>query len=427
MDKLSGPSRERADGARVPASEEEAALVLAASRGVGPAAASALRARFGSYRCAVSAAFGSSGGGMPGGLAAAIRRAVEGSAAHEELRLARAFGARFAVPGTADYPDSLAAIARPPVGIYVAGRAVSGLLPALAVVGTRTATRRGLAVARDLAFDVATLGLTVVSGLARGIDTAAHEGALEAGGTTIAVLGAGLMCTYPSENEGLATRIRSAGALVSEYPMRQRPCAGSFPARNRLIAGLSSGVLVVEAGSRSGALITAARALEEGREVFAVPGPITEPLSAGPNGLIKAGAKLVEDAGDILEELRGPLGMLTGDRGTGGWSGGGRPEAASGAQEVGGTPDGELRLATKVVSEEIDEVSRVREQLSGEPRTVDELSALSGLPASVVASALLELELSGRASACAGGRYANPGGRAVRRHRGRRGSEGDVA
>ncbi len=389
-----GTARRGKVGTRVPAmDEDEAGLTLAAVDGLGPSAASKLRSRFGSYLAVVRAAFRPGGGALPGGLDGAIRRAALEGCGRAELELARSTGARFVAAGSPEYTEGLAALARPPIGVYVAGRKLCDMQPAVAVVGTRAATRRGLAVARDLAFDLASAGFSVVSGLARGIDTAAHDGALEADGMTVAVLGTGLMHVYPRENEGLARRIRSGGALVSEYPMRQRPRRASFPARNRLIAGLSAGVVVVEAGARSGALITAARALEEGREVFAVPGPITEPLSAGPNGLIKAGAKLVEGVEDILQELEWSTSPASVRR------------TSRGASQM--ALLSEPALGPEAVGDERSrDVSRLLEHLTGDPRTVDELSEASGLPTSTVASLLFELELLGRASACPGGTYA---------------------
>ncbi|MBD3349426.1 MAG: DNA-protecting protein DprA [Candidatus Eisenbacteria bacterium] len=401
-----GDHRETADLTRecpraVPGDEREevlAGLVLACARGLGPADVKRLLARFGSYRAVVAAALEGPTGGVPPGPACSIRTAASGGEARRALETASAAGARYGVPGGPDYPAALHEIARPPVGVYVAGLALAGLQPAVAVVGTRTATRRGAAIARDLAFDAASVGLAVVSGLARGVDTAAHEGALEAGGVTVAVLGSGLSRVYPRENEGLARRIRQCGALVSEYPMEMGPRAGAFPARNRIIAGLSAGVLVVEAGRRSGALITAARALEEGREVFAVPGSITEPLSAGPNGLLKAGAKLVEGIEDVLDELRPSWGPL--------WD-------RAGADVEAERPDGNGGGAAAPS----DAARRLLGLLTEEPRTIDELAALSGLAADVVAYTLLKLELSGSAEMCPGARYARPGGRVLRETR----------
>jgi len=392
---------ERSEGRRGRA-ERFAGLVLSRARGLGGVGARTLRSALGSYRAVVETSLAGGRGVVPGPLAEAIRAAYEGGAAGQDLVTAERAGARFAVPGSEDYPEILHGIARPPIGLYVAGVPLERLQPALAVVGTRAATRRGSAIARDLAFDAASAGLTLVSGLARGIDTAAHEGALEAGGTTVAVLGSGLSRIYPSENERLAREIVRSGAIVSEYPMLRGPRAGSFPARNRIIAGLSAGVVVVEAGHRSGALITAARALEEGREVFAVPGPVTEPLSRGPNGLIKAGAALVEGIEDVLNELRpawGPLWEAQQDAPAGGADvGDGRPAAES--PEAGGAATGPS--------------SRIRALLTEQPLSVDELCELTGLAAGVVTSTLFELELAGQATACPGARYARAKARVLK-------------
>lgn len=364
--------------------EREAAVVLVLTPGVGPAAARALRETFGSYRGAVAAAL--AGRVSSARCGRAIRETVERGAAEAEMRLLRDTGARFVVEGDDDYPGVLAGIARPPTGLYVAGAGLSELQPALAVVGTRTPTPRGAAVARDLAGDVAAAGLTVVSGLARGIDTAAHEGALEACGTTVAVLGTGLLSIYPAENEPLADRIRERGALVSELPLRQAPRAGSFPARNRIIAGLSAGVLVVEGEERSGALITAARALEEGREVFAVPGPITEPQSRGPNALLKSGAVLVECVEDVLSELErswGPFSRAT--------------KRSGGSDDPNGDPSSTRDAA--------DATELVRAALSLTPVSIDELAVATGVSAGRLASVLFDLELSGAARRIPGGLY----------------------
>ncbi len=202
-----------------------------------------------------------------------------------------------------DYPRRLKQIYNPPPVLYVLG----ALLPqddwAIAVVGTRYPTDYGREAARVLAGDLARQGITVVSGLALGIDGIAHEAALEAGGRTIAVLGSGFRYLYPARHRDLARRIIENGALVTEYALDVRPEASNFPPRNRIISGLSMGVVVVEAGERSGALITAQFAAEQGREVFAVPGPIFNRPSAGTNRLIQEGAKAVTSVADILEEL----------------------------------------------------------------------------------------------------------------------------
>jgi len=200
------------------------------------------------------------------------------------------------------YPDILKSIYDPPAVLYVKGKFYNNE-KAIAVVGSRNATRYGLNMAEKLSYELAKCGLTVISGMARGIDSQAHCGALKAGGRTVAVLGCGLDTVYPSENEDLAKRILVSGAIVSEYLPGMPPFSYNFPLRNRIISGLSLGVVVIEANEKSGSLITANLALEQGREVFAVPGNINNANSIGTNGLIKDGAKMVTSIEDILEEL----------------------------------------------------------------------------------------------------------------------------
>lgn len=212
-------------------------------------------------------------------------------------------GVKLAAFSEACYPPALKEIADPPLVLYFQGELnfVKSLL--LAVVGSRNASAYGKLQARKLAESLAALGVTVVSGLARGIDMSAHQGALEGGGSTIAVLGSGLDHIYPPENENLARRIMGHGAVISEFPLGTPPNAWNFPRRNRIISGVSLGVIVIEAGAKSGALITAKFALEQGREVFALPGLPGSKTSEGSNELIQAGAKLVQEIGDVLEEF----------------------------------------------------------------------------------------------------------------------------
>ena len=223
-----------------------------------------------------------------------------------ELDLCRDREVRPIARGMPDYPTMLREIPDPPSLLYVQGSFAERDAMAVAVVGSRHCTPYGLRVAEKLGASLARVGLTVVSGLARGIDAAAHRGALRAGGRTIAVLANGLAQIYPPEHEGLAREVAGAGAIVSESPMRQEPLAGLFPQRNRIISGLSLGVVVVEATPRSGSLSTAKHAMEQNREVFAVPGPVDSLASTGCHRLIRDGARLVETVDDILEEL-GPL------------------------------------------------------------------------------------------------------------------------
>lgn len=375
--------------------EREAAFAVALAGGLGPSGAHRLRRAFGSWRAVVRAAVRREPCGdarmerMLGGVAEAL---AEDAPGRERAAAARA-GARVVVTGDDEYPEALAEIARPPLALFVRGADLRSAWPALAIVGTRRASPEGLIAARGLAAEVAEAGLAVVSGLARGVDTAAHRGALDAAGTTVAVLGSGLDEVYPPENERLADSIAAAGAVVSEFPMSRGPRPGQFPSRNRIIAGLSVGVLVVEAGRRSGALITAARALESGREVFAVPGPIDRPGSRGPNGLIKAGAKLVESVADITEELAPAWGPF---RARGEAAG----LAAGGADAPGGPAGGGACVA-----------AQVRSALSSTPLGADAIAERLALPVSDVLAALTELELSGGARAWPGGRYTSGRGR----------------
>ena len=201
-----------------------------------------------------------------------------------------------------EYPPLLLQIHDPPPFFYVKGD-IKRCQPAVAIVGSRRATNYGVQATKRLATELAEQGVTVISGMARGIDTAAHRGALAAGGKSIGVLGCGIDLVYPTENRELFNEMAEHGALVSEFPMGTAPLSRNFPRRNRIISGLSLGVLVVEAAEKSGSLITAQFALEQGREVFAIPGTITSGASRGTNRLIKQGAKLVETVSDILEEL----------------------------------------------------------------------------------------------------------------------------
>ncbi|MBV9492152.1 MAG: DNA-protecting protein DprA [Verrucomicrobia bacterium] len=221
-----------------------------------------------------------------------------------ELRRVQEAGVRITTILDADYPPSLKEIHDPPTVLYVWGALDPRDFHAVAVVGSRRTSHYGLECAKRFSYQLAYAGLTVVSGLARGIDAAAHQGALAAKGRTVAVLGGGLSHVYPPENFTLAERITSSGAVVTEFPMDAKPDRQTFPMRNRIISGWGFGVLVVEAGLNSGALITAHQAAEQGRSLYAVPGPIDRPTSRGTNRLIQDGAKLVIDARDILEDLQ---------------------------------------------------------------------------------------------------------------------------
>jgi DNA processing protein len=293
-----------------------------------------------------------------------------------------------------DYPSQLREIADPPVLLYVLGDSAALHSPQLAVVGSRNPTPVGTETATRFAAYLAQTGLGITSGLASGIDAAAHQGALSGNGRTVAVMGTGLDRVYPARHRDLAHAIAEQGALVSEFPLGSGPRRGHFPRRNRIISGLAQGVLVVEAAIHSGSLITAQQALEQGREVFAVPGSIHNPNSKGCHKLLREGAKLVETAEDILEEL-------------GGWYA--EPSAVS--QNF--APGGEIRLDRDYVL--------VLENVGDGPTTVDEVVSRTGLTADAVCSMLLVLELQGFICTTAAGHYCQTGKRTIheREHTGR--------
>jgi DNA processing protein len=273
-----------------------------------------------------------------------------------------------------DYPPALRQIPDPPALLYGRGRLPGG--PALAIVGTRQATDFGKVFTEQLATEVANAGVVVVSGLARGIDTAAHRGALDAGGSTLAVLGCGIDRIYPPENQRLYQQIAEQGALVSEYPPGSEPLPGHFPGRNRIISGLSIGTLVVEASRKSGSLITAEFALDQGRELMAVPGGVDRSTSYGSNLLIKQGAHPVTDAADILQIM------------------GIDKPAPNGGCEAG---NHNFKLPGPH--------GKVLNRLDLTPRHNDELAGESGLTPMELSAILLHLELHGYAERLPGGRY----------------------
>jgi len=236
-------------------------------------------------------------------LAAAIGRQRQTVDVAAELQRASEADARVVTPLDDEYPAPLREIYDPPLALYVRGELLQRDRHAVAVVGTRRPTHYGRSVAEQFAMQLASAGMTVVSGLATGVDTVAHQAALKAKGRTIAVLGSALDCLYPRENAGLAGDVAKQGAVLSEFPFGRKPDKTTFPMRNRIVSGLSMGVLVVEAGMKSGARITADQALEQGRSVFSVPGRIDSPASAGTNDLIKRGAKAVTCVDDVLQEF----------------------------------------------------------------------------------------------------------------------------
>ncbi|HEY0766713.1 MAG TPA: DNA-processing protein DprA [Steroidobacteraceae bacterium] len=289
-----------------------------------------------------------------------------------------ASGAHLLLCTDADYPPLLRDTAGAPAALYVLGSVPALASPQLAMVGSRNPTPSGRETARAFAAWFARTGLTVTSGLAVGIDAASHEGALSVEGLTVAVCGTGLDRVYPGEHAALAARIRAHGALVSEFPPRTAPLRRHFPRRNRIISGLTLGTLVVEAARHSGSLITARLAAEQGREVFAIPGSIHSPVSRGCHQLIRDGAKLVEEAADVLAELRisFPKETLT---------------APCSPSEKPPALDKEYEM--------------LLDALGFEPATIDVLVARTRLAPESVASMLLILELQGRVAALPGGRY----------------------
>jgi len=304
-------------------------------------------------------------------------------AAAAEMERAERQAIRILIRDDPGFPGILAHLPDPPPLLYMRGSLPAGDDPAVALVGSRRATPYGLEMSRSLAAEIAAAGVTVVSGLARGIDEAAHRGALSAGGRTLAFLGSGIDRVYPPESRRLAEEIMRNGAVLSEFPMGTAPLPGNFPVRNRLISGVSRGVVVVEAAPRSGSLITARMALEQGREVFAVPGNATTRTALGPNFLIQQGAKLVMRGRDVLEEIPGVV--LP-------------PEAPGAGREVEAEEEGTARLLSLVPP--------------GDSIGADDLAAKAGMETPALLAALLELEMKGRVRRLPGRRYIRIRGRA---------------
>ena len=294
--------------------------------------------------------------------ARSIRHDVNREFADEQLRRVAKQDVRIVTYWDATYPEMLKKIYDPPILLYAKGAFLEEANN-IAVVGTRSPSEYGRGVAGRLSEGLARRGMTVVSGMARGIDTLAHRGALRGGGRTVAVLGCGLDVVYPPENKKLYEQVAASGAIISEFAMGAEPAGVHFPRRNRIISGLSLGTVVVEAGERSGALITAYMALDQGREVFAVPGSIQSPKSRGTHRLIKEGAKLVEGIEDILAEM--PQ-----------WRDGGETEE-------------KRNISATLSGQEKD----VWEVLSDEPRHIDEIAAKANVTSSEALALLLSLEL----------------------------------
>ena len=296
------------------------------------------------------------------------------------------------------YPALLKSIPDAPPLLYILGQAEILNLPQLAIVGSRNPTHAGKDIAHDFAAHLTKMGMTITSGMAMGIDAAAHQGALDtmlqgaAGhGFTVAVTGTGLDRVYPAKNRDIAHKIAENGVLVSEYAPGTPPLPGNFPRRNRIISGLSMGVLVVEAALQSGSLITARQAIDQDREVFAVPGSIHHPLAKGCHALIRQGAKLVETADHILEELKGFAAMIE--------------ESASESEKPEKKFDQKQEMGSNSLLNEDDEYQQVLKCVDFEPTSVDKVVERSGLTADAVCSMLLVLELQGYVTALSGGYY----------------------
>jgi DNA processing protein len=297
---------------------------------------------------------------------------------NSDLLWIRSSGAQLLASSDTGYPAQLRSVANAPAVLFVLGDPRTLSASQLAVVGARKASHAGCQTAHEFAAYVARAGLTVTSGLAVGIDAASHEGALEVGGDTVAVCATGLDRTYPTQHTALAARIRDRGALVSEFPPGTPPRRLNFPRRNRLISGLSRGVLVVEAAVHSGSLITARRAAEQGREVFAVPGCIRDPVSAGCHKLIREGATLVEKPAQVLSKLKIPL-----------------PDEALVRRKG--------RRAARAAMDKGYEM--LLDAVGFEPATIDVIGVRTGLSGETIASMLLVLELEGRIAPYPGGRF----------------------
>ncbi len=345
-------------------------LRLIRTLNVGPVTFFQLMKRFGTAEAALDALPDLSlRGGRRNPLQACAKNKAE-----KEIAFTEKFGARMVMYGEADYPKLLTTISDPPPVISILGDPHSWQnKDALAVVGARNASANGCTLAKRLSQQAGAHDLLIVSGLARGIDTFAHQGAIEHG--TVAVIASGIDTIYPPENKALYKEIAEKGAIISEQPFGQAPFSGSFPGRNRIIAGMSLGTLIVEASPKSGSLITARFAAEQGREVFAVPGSPLDPRSKGANKLIKEGAHIVEGIEDILEQLL-PLR---------------RPQV----EEV---KSGDYMVAETAQDAYATEGARntILEKLSTSPTPVDQLIEYCALPASAVLSVVLELELAGK-------------------------------
>jgi DNA processing protein len=339
-------------------------------------------ARFGSVAAAAGApAPDLAACGLPPAAVASLA-APDSAALDRDRSWLEGEGRALVVAGSDEYPPLLAILPDAPAVLFVRGRVDALHLPQVAIVGSRRPTPAGRELAFAFARELAAAGFAVTSGLAAGIDAAAHRGALAAAGASVAVCGTGADVTYPAGHESLAAGLAGRGAVVTEFPTGVPPVPAHFPRRNRIISGLSLGVLVVEAAQRSGSLITARLAAEQGREVFALPGSVRNPLARGCHRLIREGAALVEDVAEVVAALR--PGTL--------------PAAAAGATQA--------AAGIGFSGAPLDRAGKILLNACGfEPVDLDTLVERTGLPASAVASTLLLLELNGEVESCPGGRY----------------------
>jgi DNA processing protein len=367
-------------------------LALSATPGLGPTRIKRLLERFGDVRQVFRASLTElEAAGLPAASAQSIALGSSMQLADEELEKVHAVGAALLVPDDPAYPRQLLEIYDPPAVLRVRGDVEVLSRPGIAIVGTRHPTPYGLGMTERLACDLAVRGLIIFSGMARGIDSAAHRGAVNARAKTVAVFGTGVDVIYPRENQKLSEQILAhGGALVSEFPMGIAPSPHNFPIRNRIISGLSRGVLVVEAGEYSGTRITARCALEQCREVFAVPGNVTNKLAWGPNTLIKQGAKLVATWEDVWEELPTDIRLRVEAARP---SGSNEPETASLFEKQSPLEGNEKKVYALIKSDEAIHIDQLVEELEGV------------FSSSEIFAALFELELAGRIRQLPGKNY----------------------
>jgi len=345
--------------------DDRALVALHLAPGIGPRTVRALMERFGSPTNILAASIEqlSQVPYVKRDSAAALKLGWTRGDVDTEIAAMKQHGVKLLCRGNDDFPRELVEVDGGPLILYVKGEIRPEDAEAIGLVGSRGCTTYGRRTAFRLAYDLAKAGYTIVSGLARGIDAEAHRGALEAGGRTIAVLANGLSHVYPPEHEELAAQVAKSGAVISEACMNMEPMPGMFPGRNRIISGLSRVVVVVEAGAKSGALITARHAGEQGREVYAVPGNVDSVASAGSLELLRKGARLVRGAADILEDLRGlaPL----------------------------------FEIDARAAKPKLDAAASQLWDLLAEPQSVDELARLANVPIAQLAGQLMMLELQG--------------------------------